>query len=123
MSALDRSLGGCAMVHIGGMNHLDKYELDTTVEDLSVAHQNGARAAYELEFFSLPDEEGFVRGPSAGIRFDGVKMKAFDREQMDLLIADQVRRVRGCLQLGYDALTPVSYTHLDVYKRQASESL
>lgn len=33
MSALDRSLGGCAMVHTGGMNHLDKYELDTTVED------------------------------------------------------------------------------------------
>lgn len=105
MSALDRSLGGCAMVHTGGMNHLDKYELDTTVEDLSVAHQNGARAAYELEFFSLPDEEGFVRGPSAGIRFDGMKMKAFDREQMDQLIADQVRRVRGCLRLGYDALT------------------
>ena len=45
MSALDRSLGGCAMVHTGGMNPLDKYELDTTVEDLSVAHQNGARAA------------------------------------------------------------------------------
>ena len=63
MSALDRSLGGCAMVHTGGMNHLDKYELDTTVEDLSVAHQNGARAAYE----------------------------------------------------------PVSYTHLDVYKRQAHD--
>lgn len=41
MSALDRSLGGCAMVHTGGMNPLDKYELDTTVEDLSVAIRMG----------------------------------------------------------------------------------
>ena len=49
----------------------------------------------------------------------GVKRSGAHIEQLSLGVYDSVRRLLGRLRpRQLDDLTPVSYTHLDVYKRQ-----
>ena len=105
-SNFDRALGGAAMVHIEGQGIFEKYELDVTKERINVAKQDGAKVAYELEFFDMvPDEDGYVRGPMDGIRFDGAKMRAFTREDMDRYIENICEIAGNCKKIGIDALT------------------
>ena len=108
MSAWDRSMGGSALVHIPaeGIDIFSKYELDVTKEQINTAKQDGAKVACEVGFFSMtPDEEGFVYGPMDGMRFDGVKMKAFTHEKMASQIHEMSTFCVKCKNIGFDAVT------------------
>lgn len=105
-SLFDRSLGGAALVHIEGQNIFEKYELDVTKERINVAKQDGAKVAYELEFFDMvPDKNGFVLGPMNGTRFDGAKMRAFTKEDMNNYLKKISEQALNCKKIGIDALT------------------
>ena len=105
-SLFDRSLGGAALVHIEGQNIFDKYELDVTKERINVAKQDGAKVAYELEVFDMvPDDDGFVLGPMNGIRFDGAKMRAFMKEDMEKYLVKISEEALNCKKIGIDVLT------------------
>lgn len=108
ISAWDRSMGGSALVHIPGegVDLFSKYELDVTREQINVAKQDGAKVACEVGFFSMvPDEEGYVYGPMDGIRFDGLKMKAFTYEKMRELAEETAQFCVKCKKIGFDAVT------------------
>jgi len=108
MSAFDRSLGGASLVHIPteGIDIFTKYEMDATKEQINVAKQDGAKVSCELGlFYMVPDETGYVYGPMDGIRFDGAKMKAMDKEKMAEVTEDLARQCVQAKQAGFDAVT------------------
>lgn len=122
MSAYDRSLGGCALVHICGEGDdiFEKYALDATREEWSVAKQTGARVSTEIGFFSPVLSESsdneerlyarnsndkFVYGPCEGTRFDGFRMKALDSKSMDMIKQKIVKECLISKQFGFDAVT------------------
>lgn len=108
MSAWDRSMGGCAMVHIPGegVDLFNKYNLDVTKEQINVAKQSGAKVSCEVGFFSMtPDADGYIYGPMDGTRFDGAKMKAFTKEKMKEVIDEMAAFCRNCRKIGFDAIT------------------
>lgn len=108
ISAFDRSLSGAAMVHLleEGIEIFSKYELDKTREDLNIAKQDGAKVSCEVGFFSMkPDKDGYVYGPMDGIRFDGLKMKAFTKETMKEFYDLMASTCKECKRFGFDAVT------------------
>lgn len=108
MSAWDRSMGGAALVHIcgEGSDIFQKYQLDTTKEQINVAKQDGAKVSCELGLFSLePDEQGYCRGPMDGIRFDGCPVKAMTAEDMDAIARRVAKTCRNAKKIGFDAVT------------------
>ena len=113
MSAYDRSIGGAGLVHnstLGptageGLFAFEKYELDHTRENLSVAKQSGAMCSFEYGLFSDINEDGTVYGPSAGTRFDGYPMVEMNEDVMKEYASSMAK---GCIQIrnfGYDAVT------------------
>lgn len=108
ISAWDRSMGGAGMVHLleEGNDIFSKYELDATKEQINVAKQDGAKVSCEVGFFSMkPDIDGYVYGPMSGIRFDGAKMKAFDKKTMNEFITNITKTCLNCRKIGFDAIT------------------
>ena len=110
ISALDKALGGAAVVHISGFEFdggdaFAKYNRDVTREQLSVLKQAGARTSIELAFFSPINKDGTVFGPIDGVRFDGFKMKALTKKDMDILIAIFAEDARKAKDFGLDMIT------------------
>ncbi len=108
ISAFDRSMSGAGMVHLlqEGVDLFEKYQLDATREQLNVAKQDGAKVACEVGFFDMvPNKDGFVYGPMDGVRFDGVPMKAFDKESMTSFIKEITDICLACKKFGFDAIT------------------
>lgn len=108
ISAWDRSMGGSALVHLlnESVDIFSKYELDATKEQLNVAKQDGARVSCEVGFFSMEkDEDGYVYGPMDGIRFDGFKMKAFNKKTMQEFAQKMASISINCKKIGFDAVT------------------
>lgn len=108
ISAWDRSMGGSGMVHLldESVDIFSKYELDATKEQINVAKQDGARVACEVGFFSMEkDKDGYIYGPMDGIRFDGMKMKAFDKETIIEFKEKIASACFNCKKIGFDAIT------------------
>ena len=103
ISAFDKAKGGAAVVHIGGHGDLfQKYERDTTREQLMVAKQAGARCGIEMSLHGFFDQDGFVVGPIDGTRFDGLKMRAMTEEDMDYLINSLSQNIVMARDFGFD---------------------
>ena len=111
MSAFDKSLGGTALVHIGGgigdgeHSLFAKYNRDVTREQISVIRQAGARCGLELGLFSPMNSDGTVFGPIDGIRFDGWKMKKMSKADMDAVIDSCVTTACQARDFGFDMVT------------------
>lgn len=107
ISAFDRSMSGAGMVHLlaEGVDLFEKYQLDASREQLNVAKQDGAKVSCEVGFFSMPNKDGYVYGPMDGVRFDGFKMKAFDKDSMKAFIKEICDTCLNCKKFGFDAIT------------------
>jgi 2,4-dienoyl-CoA reductase-like NADH-dependent reductase (Old Yellow Enzyme family)/thioredoxin reductase len=111
MSALDKSLGGAAVVHISGElgegknSIFAKYNRDITRDQLVVARQAGARCALEIAFHSPMQSETAVFGPVNGIRFDGVKLKMMTPADMDAFIESVAADTCRARDFGFDMVT------------------
>ncbi|MHB8808239.1 MAG: oxidoreductase [Anaerolineaceae bacterium] len=111
MSAFDKSLGGTALVHIGGgfgggeNSVFAKYNRDVTREQISVIRQAGARCGLELGLFSPMNSDGTVFGPIDGIRFDGWKMKKMSKADMDAVIDSCATTACQARDFGFDMVT------------------
>ncbi len=108
ISAFDRSMSGAGMVHLleEGVDLFEKYQLDATREQLNVAKQDGAKVSCEVGFFDMvPNKDGYVYGPMDGIRFDGIPMKAFDKQSMVSFIEKIADTCLACKRFGFDAIT------------------
>lgn len=108
MSAFDRSMGGAGLVHLCAEteNIFEKYYLDITKEAINVARQNGSMVSCEIGFHWMKeDNDGFVYGPSEGIRFDGKKMRELNYEQILKFEQDVADQCYQCKKIGFDMIT------------------
>lgn len=89
ISLSDKALGGSSIVYIAYVDGDDiktgvfsKYNRERTREQVYIIKQAGAKAGVEVPFHGPKVENGYVLGPTTGLRYDGAKMRAMTQADM-----------------------------------------